>query len=92
MTGIYAAVTRQGMSGRVFGADEKLTRLEALRGYTTLAAYLTFEEDRKGTLEPGKLADMIVLSANPMTVPAQQLLDIEVLQTYLNGNLVYEKE
>ena len=92
MTGIYAAVTRKGMSGQVYGEGEKLSRMEALRGYTTLGAYLTFEEDRKGTLEPGKLADMIVLSADPLTVPESAILNIDVLQTYLDGNLVYEAE
>jgi len=85
-------VTRKGMSGQVYGEAEKLSRMEALRGYTTLGAYLTFEEDRKGTLEPGKLADMIVLSANPLTVPESAILNIDVLQTYLDGNLVYEAE
>jgi len=92
MTGIYAAVTRKGMSGRVFGPQEKLSRFEALRGYTALGAYLTFEEDRKGSIEVGRMADMIVLSADPMTVPEDELMNIEVLQTYLNGNLVFEAD
>jgi predicted amidohydrolase YtcJ len=92
MTGIYAAVTRKGMSGQVYGEGEKLSRIEALRGYTILGAYLTFEEDRKGTLEAGKLADMIVLSADPLTVPEEEILDINVLKTYLDGELVYEAE
>jgi predicted amidohydrolase YtcJ len=60
MVGIYAAVTRKGMSGKVFGEEESLTVMEALRGYTLYGAWLSFEEDRKGSIEPGKLADMIV--------------------------------
>ena len=92
MTGIYAAVTRKGMSGRVFGSEEKLSRFEALRAYTALGAFLTFEEQRKGTLEVGKLADMIVLSADPLSVPEDQLRDITVESTWLGGNLVYANE
>ncbi len=91
MVGIYAAVTRNGMSGRTFGPEERLSTLEALRAYTALGAYLTFDEDSKGTLEPGKLADMIVLSADPLTTLPEDLMDIEVLETYLGGNLVYER-
>ena len=59
MVGIYAAVTRKGMSGTVFGEEEALTVMEALRGYTLYGAWLSFEEDRKGSIEPGKLADTI---------------------------------
>ncbi|MFV2089320.1 MAG: amidohydrolase, partial [Pseudomonadales bacterium] len=91
MVGIYAAVTRKGMSGRVFGADEKISRIEALQGYTLGGAYLTREEDDKGSLVPGKLADLIVLSADPLAVADEDLLTIEVLQTYLGGDLVYDK-
>jgi predicted amidohydrolase YtcJ len=91
MTGIYAAVTRKGMSGRIFGAQEKLSRIEALQAYTLKGAYLTREEQQKGSLTPGKLADFIVLSADPLTVADADLLSIEVLQTYLGGKLVYRK-
>ena len=91
MVGIYVAVTRKGMSGRVFGPDEKISRLEALKGYTINGAWLTREENLKGTLEPGKLADLIVLSADPLTVAEDALMEIEVRQTYLGGKLVYER-
>ena len=56
MVGIYAAVTRKGMTGAIYGADEAITREEAIRAYTATGAYLNFEEDIKGTLEPGKFA------------------------------------
>jgi len=90
MVGIYAAVTRKGMSGRAFGTAEKMSRMEALRAYTIAGAYLTREETVKGTLEPGKLADFIVLSADPLTTPDEQILNITVLKTYLGGQLVHE--
>jgi hypothetical protein len=91
MVGIYAATTRRGMSGRIFGPQEKLTRSEALRAYTVGGAWLTWEENEKGTLEPGKLADFIVLSADPLTIPDEAIMGIEVLETWLGGNLVFEK-
>jgi predicted amidohydrolase YtcJ len=90
LVGIYAAVTRKGMSGRVFGADEAITIEEAIAGYTIKGAYLGFEEDIKGSLEPGKLADMIVLSDDILTIDAEEIMDIEVEQTYVGGELVYQ--
>jgi len=87
--GLYAATTRRGMSGRVFGPGEKLTRLEALKGYTVQGAWLTWEENDKGTLEPGKLADFVVLSADPLTVADEDILTLKVLQTWLGGRQVY---
>ena len=90
LVGIYAAVTRKGMSGRVFGADEAITIEEAIQGYTIKGAYLGFEEDIKGSLEPGKLADMIVLSKDILTVDAEEIMDIEIEQTYVGGNLVFQ--
>ena len=89
LVGIYAAVTRKGMSGRVFGADEAIAIEEAIQGYTIKGAYLGFEEDLKGSLEPGKLADMIVLSKDILTVDAEEIMDIEIEQTYVGGKLVY---
>ena len=89
LVGIYAAVTRKGMSGRVFGADEAITIEEALRGYTLTGAYMNFDEAKKGSLEPGKYADMIVLSEDILTVSPERIMDIEVEQTWLGGELVY---
>lgn len=91
MVGIYAAVTRKGMSGKVFGEEEALTVMEALRAYTLYGAWLTFEEDRKGSIEPGKLADMIVLDRDILTIDPDHIMDIEVEQTWLGGKLVYER-
>ena len=91
MVGIYAAVTRKGMSGKVFGAEEALTVMEALRGYTLYGAWLSFEEDRKGSIERGKLADMIVLDQDILTIDPDHIMDILVEQTWLGGKLVYER-
>ena len=90
MVGLYAAVTRKGKSGVVYGADERVSMLQALRAYTR-GAYLTHEEHRKGTIEAGKLADLIVLSADLTTIPPEQILGTTVDMTVLGGRVVYER-
>ena len=92
MVGIYAAVTRKGMSGRVFGPGEALTVMEALQGYTLNGAWLSFEEDAKGSIEPGKLADFVVLDRDMLEIDPAHIMDIRVLQTWLGGTLVYEAD
>lgn len=87
--GLYAAVTRKGMSGRVFGAGEALTVEEALTAYTRNGAWLSFEEDSKGTLEAGKRADFVILAQDPLSIPAEELLDLTVERTYLGGKRVF---
>jgi predicted amidohydrolase YtcJ len=91
MVGLYAATTRKGMSGKVYGPDEAITIEEALRGYTLTSAFINFDEDIKGSLEPGKYADMIVLPADILTVSEEELMALDVTQTYLQGELVYER-
>jgi predicted amidohydrolase YtcJ len=91
MVGLYAAVTRKGMSGKVYGPDEAISIGQALRAYTQIGAFINFDEDIKGTLEPGKYADMIVLSDDILNIDAEQILEVEVLQTYMNGELVFAK-
>ena len=91
MVGIYAAVTRKGVSGAVYAAEERLTMEEAIRGYTRNGAYITFEEDIKGTLEPGKLADMIVLSDDLLTIDPERILDVVVEKTIVGGRVVFER-
>jgi hypothetical protein len=91
MVGLYAAVTRKGMSGKVYGADEALTIEEAIRGYTRNAAWLTFEEESKGTLEPGMLADMVVLSEDLLTIDSERIMGVEVDMTIVGGQVLYER-
>jgi predicted amidohydrolase YtcJ len=92
MLGIQSAVTRKGMSGTVYGADEALTVIEALRAYTILGAWLTFEEDSKGSIEPGKFADMITLDQDIRSVDPDHIMNIRVMQTWLGGKLVYQRQ
>ncbi len=92
LTGLYAAVTRKGPSGAVRGAEEAVSRSEAIRMYTANGAYLSWEENEKGTLEPGKLADMIVLPFDPLTAPEETLLSAKVDMTFLGGKLVYQRK
>ena len=91
MVGLYTAVTRKGRSGKVYGAEEAVSIQDALRMYTANGPYLTFEEKIKGTLEPGKLADMIVLDTDPLTSAPEALLKTRVDLTILGGKVVYER-
>ena len=72
------------------GTKQKISREEAIKLYTMNGAYLTFEEDIKGSLEPGKLADMIVIDRDILTCPEDDIKDIKVLTTYLGGEVVFE--
>jgi len=87
--GLYIMVTRKDPTGKVYGADQALTREEALRLYTNAGPYYTFDERRKGSIEVGKLADMVVLSADYLTVPEERIKDIKVVQTIVNDKVVY---
>lgn len=91
MVGLYVAVTRKGKSGAVYGADEAVPMLQALRAYTRNGAYLTREERVKGTLAPGQLADVIVLSDDLLTIPADRVLQTKVDLTVLGGRVVFER-
>lgn len=91
LVGLYAAVTRKGMSGRVFAAEEAISMAEAIRGYTLTGAYLNFEEGKKGSLEAGKFADMIVLSDDLLTIDPSQILNVQVEQTWVGGKLFYQQ-
>ncbi|HUS08017.1 MAG TPA: amidohydrolase family protein [Bryobacteraceae bacterium] len=90
--GFYAAVTRQDRDGNPPGGflpDQKLTRAEALHSWTAAGAFAAFQEKDKGTLEPGKLADFVVLSQDIMQVPDRDLLDAKVTMTVVGGKTVY---
>ena len=91
MVGLYTAVSRKGPDGKVFGPEEAVSREEAIRLYTEKAAWLGWDEKKKGTLEVGKFADMIVLDQDPLTVPEQDILSIKVDMTIVGGRLVYER-
>ncbi len=93
--GFFAAVTRQDHQGkplRGWYPDQRMTRQEALRSFTLDAAYAAFEENHKGSLKKGKLADLVVLTKDIMTVPPLEILQTSVVMTIVGGKVVYEKD
>jgi len=92
MQAIYQAVTRvgeQGIPPRQWMLDQRITVEQALRLITIDAAYGTFQEDVKGSITPGKYADLVVLSKNPLDVPQEELLEIQVLMTMVGGRIEF---
>ena len=87
----YASVTRRLKDGSVFYGDQRMTREEALRSYTWNNAYAAFEENVKGSLEPGKVADITVLSRDILTVPDDQILATDVVYTIVGGKVMFER-
>lgn len=91
--GIWAGVVRREMnSGEILAPEERLTVLQVLQLYTRNGAYIGFEEDQKGSLEPGKLADFIVVDRDVWSVPVDELKDVQVLMTFVGGKLVHRKQ
>ena len=90
---VWQAIARvDRYSGRVIAPSQRLSREEALRAATIEGAYLTFEEAEKGSLEPGKLADLVVLSDDPLTCDEARIKDITAELTIVGGRIVYERE
>ncbi len=91
MLTIHNAVNRKTMGGRILGAHQRICVEEAIRAVTLEGAYQIFEEDQKGSITPGKLADLVILGANPLTVDQESLRDIPVLETIKAGKTIYRK-
>ncbi|AFL80284.1 putative TIM-barrel fold metal-dependent hydrolase [Aequorivita sublithincola DSM 14238] len=89
---IWSAVNRVSRSGATIGESEKITPYQALQAITTNAAYEFFEEDSKGSLLEGKLADFVILEKNPLKVDAMTIKDIQVLETIKEGKTVFKKQ
>lgn len=92
--GFYASITRQDRDGNPPGGwmpDQKMTREEALESWTIHGAYAAFEEKLRGTLEPGKYADFIVLDRDILTIPPKDILQTRVKMHFVNGRLVHEE-
>jgi hypothetical protein len=92
LKGIWSATTRASENtGKAITAGERVTVDQAIRMYTVNAAYVGFDEKRKGTIEEGKLADFTVLSGDPYVVGAERIRDIRVEMTIVGGVRVYER-
>ncbi len=92
MHGIYFAVTRKTPKGQTIAPHEAVTMLQAIRAYTMSGAYATFEENIKGSLEPGKLADLAVLSEDLLKISPEKILGTKVDLTMVDGKVVYERK
>jgi predicted amidohydrolase YtcJ len=94
MLGLYAAVTRQTVTGQPAGGwfpEERISIQEALRAYTAGTAFANFEEHLKGSITPGKLADLAVLSKDLLRVEPREILSTEVLMTVVGGRIVFRR-
>jgi hypothetical protein len=85
---MWAMVTRKTRSGELLAPEQAITPAEAIRTYTMFGAHTGFEEQNKGTIEVGKLADLIIVSDDLLTVPADKLKDIKVVTTIIDGKIV----
>jgi hypothetical protein len=88
----YATVTRKAKDGKVFYGDQKMTRIEALRSYTLGNAFAAFEEDIKGSLSLGKLADITVLTKDITTIPDDEIPTAKVAYTIIGGKIAYKAQ
>lgn len=88
---IWIATNRSSRSGRVYGPEERLTPYQALRASTLESAWQFFEEDRKGSLAIGKLADLVILFANPLKVHLEKIKDIQILETIKEGRSIFRR-
>ena len=88
---VWSAVNRVSRSGQVIGPDERISPMDALKGITLDAAYQYFEENKKGSLEPGKFADLVILAANSTKIDSMKIKDIQVLETVKEGRRFIKK-
>ena len=91
MFSVWSAVNRTSRSGAIIGKAERASPYQALKAITTNAAYEYFEEDSKGTLSVGKLADLVILDANPLTIDPSKLKEVKVMQTIKEGKTIYQR-
>jgi hypothetical protein len=89
--GMWMVVTRKTTDGTVYNPEQKISREQALRMWTWNAAYVSFDEQVKGSIEPGKLADLVIIDRDYLTCPEDEIKDIQVLQTILGGKVVYDR-
>ncbi|MGQ9680169.1 MAG: amidohydrolase [Candidatus Bathyarchaeia archaeon] len=92
MIQIYEAVTRKTRTGLVVGEEEAISVIDAIKLYTWNGAYLGKEEDIKGSIEEGKLADLVVLEKDVLSVPKEEIKDIKVYMTIVDGKIIFKRE
>ncbi len=88
---LWTQVTRLTTAGKVMHPEQKITRAEALKTHTIWAAYLQFAEKERGSIEPGKLADMVVIDRDYLTCPEAEIKDIQPVMTVIDGRVVYRR-
>jgi hypothetical protein len=91
LMGIQSCVTRRGKDGKVWGPSQRITVEEAIRCYTRNGAYASFDESRKGSIETGKLADLVVLGRDPSKVDPDAIMSIPVEGTMVGGRWVWRR-
>lgn len=91
ITGVYAAVNRITRSGMVLGPDQRIPVIDALKAITINAAYQYQEEDTKGSLKVGKIADLVILNKDPLTIDPKELRSIQVLETIKDAKTVFKR-
>ena len=94
LLGIYAAATRRTLDGKHpdgWVPEQKITVAEAIRAYTMGSAYASFDDQIKGSIEPGKLADMVVVSEDILSIPAVEIEKVRVETTVFDGKVIYHR-
>jgi predicted amidohydrolase YtcJ len=89
---MYVAVSRKTEGGNIFGPEQRVTRAQALRMMTSDAAFLSFDEKQRGSIEPGKLADLTILSDDFMACEEEAIRRIKPVATVVGGKIVYQRE
>ncbi len=89
---IYAAVTRKTSTGQVVGPEEAISVMDAIRVYTWNGAYLSKDEGKLGSIEAGKIADIVILDRDILTVPHEEIKDISAVTTIVDGRVVFSRE
>lgn len=90
--GMWMAITRKTVDGSVVTPEQRISREEALRMWTSHGAYLSFEENEKGSIEPGKLADLVAITRDFLSCPVDEIKDIEAVLTVIDGKEVFRAQ
>ena len=91
ITGIYSMVTRKTEGGDTVGPDQAVSIMDSIKAYTYNGAYAAFDEDKLGSIEPGKLADLVILNDDILSVPHEEIMSLKVIRTIMDGKTVYKK-